>query len=242
MDDLTIIYYTANRIDDTFADKVRQHLLGVVGDTPIISVSFKPIDFGVNVVFGDPRPSAYNVYKQVLVGARIATTRYIACAEDDTLYTPEHFLFRPPDDTFAYNDSHHDLYKDVFIYRRRCNMATCIAPTKLMLDTLELRFKKYPYFMDSYKGETHGFSEPGRHEHELGLPPVKMMAFQTDHAPVVFWHRPSLGGVRKILDYDELNGELPYWGNALDLWNAYYKRPEGYKWRSDDAINAPVTA
>ena len=101
--DLTVIYYTANLISDYFADNVRKKLLEVLGDTPLISVSQKPIDFGENICVGEIGASNYNVYFQILKGAKAAKTRYVMMAEDDTLYPPEHFLQRPPVGSFAYN-------------------------------------------------------------------------------------------------------------------------------------------
>lgn len=225
MNDLTIIYYTANLISKFFEDNIVSHLKGVVGDTKIISVSWKPMDLGENILFEGIRPSVYYIYKQILVGAERATTKYVACAEDDTVYSKSHFEFRPPDDTFAYNEGHWEIYKNYFIYRGKRNMSTCIANRKLLVDTLRKRFEKYPNFLDSKKGETGGFSEPGRHEHVLGLPPVKMMGFSSEIPPVVFWHRPSMGGIRKLKPHDKLSADLPYWGNARQLWDKFYKKP-----------------
>jgi len=183
------------------------------------------MDLGKNICIGEVQPSVWYIYKQVLIGAKEAKTKYVACAEDDTLYHISHFKVRPPDDTFIYNEGHFDLYKENFIYRNKRNMSTCIAPTKLMVDTLTKRFEKYPNFLDSRKGETRGFAEPGRFEKMLGLPPVKIDGFTSEVPPVVFWHRPSMGGVRKFKDSDILTTEHPYWGNARALWDKFYKHP-----------------
>jgi hypothetical protein len=225
MNDLTILYYSSNLISKFFEDNITNSLKEVVGDTPIISVTWKPMDLGKNILFQGIAPSAYYVYKQVLIGAEQATTKYVACAEDDTIYTKEHFAFRPPDDTFAYNEAHIEIHKSRFIYRGRRNMSTCIANRDLMVDTLRKRFEKYPNFLDSKKGETHGFAEPGRYHDRLGLPPVKMMGFSTKAPPVVFWHRPSLGNVRKLKSNDVVSTTDPYWGDARTLWDKFYKNP-----------------
>jgi hypothetical protein len=224
MEDLTILYYSANIISNEFAEKVRNHLLSVVGDTPIISITRKPIDFGKNLCIGEVQPSVWYIYKQVLIGAMEAKTKYVACAEDDTLYSESHFNTRPPDDTFIYNEGHYDLWKDHFIQRNRKNMSTCIATRDLMVDTLTKRFEKYPKFLDSLKRETKGFAEPGRYEWYLKLPPVKIGGFSSEVPPIVFWHRDSLGGVRKLGSKDVVFTELPFWGKAIDLWNNYYTR------------------
>lgn len=232
MKDLTILYYTANLINDEFSRRIRDSLLEVVGDTRIISISHKPMDFGDNMTVDMPI-GVYSIYKQVFVGAQHVRTPFIACAEDDSLYPRCHFEFRPPDDTFSYNGSRWNLHKDKFIFRNRLCMSTCVAPTALLLDTLGKRFDKYPDFLDNK--HTRGFCEPGRHEEMIGLPPVKMMAFQTEPAPLVFWHRPSMGGVRKLLRNDVVVDELPGWGKAIDVWNRYYERSD-FKWSRDWAV------
>ena len=225
MNDLTILYYSTNRISKFFEENIINSLKEVVGDTPIISVTWKPMNLGENILFEGVKPSAYYVYKQVLIGAEKAKTKYVACAEDDTVYTKEHFAFRPPDDTFAYNEGHIEIHGGIFIYRGRRNMSTCIATRDLMVETLRLRFEKYPNFLDSDKGETHGFAEPGRYHDRLGLPEVKMMGFSTDPPPIVFWHRPSLGNVRKLKPSDKTTPDHPYWGNARALWDKFYRHP-----------------
>ena len=102
MTDLTILYYTANTLHEPFATKVRDILWQAKGDYPLISISQKPMDYGQNIVVDFPR--AYlSIYKQILVGAKAATTDFVAFAEDDCLYTKDHFnSFRPKDDEFAY--------------------------------------------------------------------------------------------------------------------------------------------
>jgi hypothetical protein len=47
-----------------------------------------------------------NIYKQQLEGLKVATTKNIAIAEHDVLYTEEHFAWNPPtEDTFYYNEN-----------------------------------------------------------------------------------------------------------------------------------------
>src|SRR5512137_2172099 len=113
---MTILYYTANRISEYFGRKVRDRLVASAPGVPIISISHKPMDFGTNIVHKGP-PSCYTLYRQILIGAMNAKTRYVACAEDDSLYPEEHFRFRPSDDTFAYNENRHNLHKEHFVFR-----------------------------------------------------------------------------------------------------------------------------
>lgn len=102
----TIIYYTDNKLDETLAKRCREKLVEAAEGTPIISVSQKPIDLGINICVGEIGSSWLNLYKQLLAGAEAAQTEYIATAEHDCLYTNEHFKWTPHrDDVFFYNEN-----------------------------------------------------------------------------------------------------------------------------------------
>lgn len=216
MNDLTILYYTANKIPEYFAKSVRGDLLRVTENKiPIISISQKPIIFGMNSCVGEIGASAYNVYFQILVGAYLAQTEYVACCEDDTLYSWEHFTVRPIEDYFFYNLNRWILEEfGLFRYRNRTTMCACIAPTKLMISTLEERFKKYP--KDPCTGLA--FGEPGRVEPRLRLPVPHMFYFRTQEPILTFNHRHGLGNPRKPSELDIMQPELHPWGNASTLW------------------------
>jgi hypothetical protein len=73
---------------------------------PIVSVTQEPVDLGDNICVGKIGSSWLNLYKQLKAGAERATTKYVAMAEDDCLYTQEHYDWIPPrDDTFYYNEN-----------------------------------------------------------------------------------------------------------------------------------------
>jgi hypothetical protein len=170
-DDLTIINYTANRVPEQWRKYWTEKLLEAAGDLPIISVSQKPIDLGTNICVGDIGCSSYNIYKQMLIGAKAAKTKYVALAEDDTLYSHHHFHFhRPHDDTFAYDLNKWSIYTwthpALFHLKRRKTCCTMIAPRELLIETLEERFKKYP---DPNNYPRKLFGEPGRNDYEKGM-------------------------------------------------------------------------
>lgn len=220
MHDLTLVYYTANRIPTHFAERVRERLLQTSNTSPIISVSQKPIDFGQNLCVGELGFSPYYVYKQLLEGAKVARTRYVGCCEDDTLYPLEHWLTLPPtDDAFYYNHQRWWLECDGHFRLRhnRAGMLACIVNRDLLVSTLEKRFEKYP---DPPPGRQawRVFGEPGRVEGHLRLPPVKRESYRTRHAIVTVNHRGSLGGKRKQYPSDEYAETLPIWGDARKLW------------------------
>ena len=90
MDDLTIIYLTVNKMPKRWADFHMEHLLKAIKGFPVISISREPMNFGINLIQNE-EISSYNSNKQVLRGALLAKTQYIGIAEDDTLYTKQHF-------------------------------------------------------------------------------------------------------------------------------------------------------
>lgn len=219
MKDLTILYYTANVVEEPFGKNIRNHLLSLFPNgQSIISISHKPITLGQNIVVKNFEVLAYNIYRQILIGALAATTEYVACAEDDCVYNLDHFKLRPSNkDTFLYNGNRWHVDKNTYFYRNRIGMFTCIANRELMINTLETRFKKYntPLVMRH-------FGEPGRYELQIGLPFVKMEIVKTEQAILTFNHRTSIGGKRKHLPNDKFEKELPIWGNSEDLWNKFY--------------------
>src|SRR5437016_5786451 len=99
MKDLTIIFLTASKLPKKWALFQKEKLLEAVPDTPIITISKEPLDWGTNILQTEPYGTS-NIWVQLLKGAKTATTKFIAVAEDDVLYPKEHFEFRPPEDLF----------------------------------------------------------------------------------------------------------------------------------------------
>jgi len=100
--DLTCIYYSSNAEESTFESRVCEALIESAGDTPIISVSQKPMELGTNICVGDVGVSSQNAYMQMLTGLEAATTDYVCTACADGLYVPEYFQYRPPSDDVFY--------------------------------------------------------------------------------------------------------------------------------------------
>lgn len=92
---ITVIYYTSNREDQVFEEKIRKKLLDTIGDLPLISVSQKPIDFGKNICVGDVGISNQNTFRQFETGAMHATTPFVIATEADCIYPREYFEFVP---------------------------------------------------------------------------------------------------------------------------------------------------
>ena len=224
--DLTIVYYTCNRIPELVSERVRKDLLNKSEGIRIISVSHKPIDFGENICVGEVGWSVYNLYTQVLIGAREVKTPFMICAEDDFIYPESRFKFKPVrDDTFYYDSNRWTLTREgIYFWRGRTSFGTCIAPAKFMIETLEERFQKY-------RGADHPrirlFGEPGRLENHLGVTPVKMERIFLKDPIITFNHRDSLGNARKRKPTDEVKYDLYLWGNGKSLWDKFWNpKPE----------------
>lgn len=121
MASVTVIYYTSNREDENFEQKIKDRLLKTIGNTPLISVSQKPIDLGINISVGDVGTSDYNIYRQLQIGCLKATTELVCTAEADCLYPPTgYFDFNPPDKTTAYHYTNvWILYQGSHIFKKK---------------------------------------------------------------------------------------------------------------------------
>ena len=225
MDDnqLTVVYYTANEISDHFALSTQFQLLRAAGyDANIVSVSKKPMNLGKNIVDTSPR-GHLSIYRQALTGAKEANTKYIALAEDDVLYSPEHFSYRPSPGKFAYNLGCWNVYTwehSVFSWKGRRNLGQLICERDLFIEAMEERFAKYP----GDDVDLGIWAEPGKYERQLGVTIRETEEFWTNPPNIAFSHEQALSfenlGKRKRLG--ELRAvELPYWGRIEKVMEVY---------------------
>lgn len=226
MNDITVIYITANEITEYFAFNMRRLLKKAVGDTEIVSVSKEPIDFGFNV-HSDTDRSHIGIYRDTLKGAKIAKTEYIAVAEDDTLYSKEHFEYRPKEHDFAYDLSCWGIYtwsKPAVLshrFKARANHNMLLCRREAYIEALEERFAKYPRDEDI---DIRVWAEPGKYEDHLGVTVRKKEEYYSNPPNIMFSHPQGLShhtiGEKKRLG--EIRAvEIPYWGRAEDLMKLY---------------------
>lgn len=219
--DLTVIFLTLNNLPSGWEEYHKQVLLYSIGDAELITVSRIPTDMGrgINLIQTET-PSASNVYWQMLRAAKLSDTKYIAVAESDTLYCPDHFRHRPRDDEFAYNLSHWSLFTwgvPTYGWRNRKGNYSMIAPRKLLIEALEERFEKYP---EGTPPDLTGELGRVKVDSYLGLTQRKAVDFYTNN-PIINVnhelglddrarrHQKTLGTLRS---YD-----IPGWGKAADL-------------------------
>jgi hypothetical protein len=230
MTDLTVLYYTSNYLEEHnpyFVSNTKRQLLTAIGNTPLISISQQPMDFGKNICIGNIGRSHLNIYKQMLIGAKAATTKYVAMAEDDLLYPRDHFDYRPTPGVFAYNMCKWSIFTWIrpamFGFKNRRVINSLICERDLLIESLEERFTKYP---DPEKTPIHYWGDLGRYEHSLGVTVRKTEEFYSKTPIIYFSHENSYGylalGHRKKLEplraYD-----IPEWGKADDILKLYYE-------------------
>lgn len=221
--DLTIILLTANRVPEKWAQFHKEKLLEAAGSNPIITISRKPLDWGINLIDNEPYGIS-NIYFQMLRGARKANTKFIAVAEDDTLYPKEHFEYRPSNDTFAYNKNRLGLFtwgKPTYFWKDRISNSTLVAPRELTIEALEERFNKYPNGTPSYYT---GELARANIEDKLGVSHRKSTWFTTEISVVRVDHELGIDKLSKshrkapgiIRSYD-----IPIWGKADKIVNIF---------------------
>jgi len=212
MNDLTILYYTANTIPEITGQKVRDYLLKVTENQfPIISVSQKPLNFGQNICVGLIGRSKYNCYKQILIGVKEVKTKYVACAEDDTLYAMDHFAYRPREGIFSYENNMWFAEENCFWrwenINNRSGMWGCIATT----ETLPNKFLFW--------------GEPGYHDRLYGMQ-NRFAQFESENPTVVFRYRESMGGFkggrREVRTPENITYNLESFGGINKLWRSYW--------------------
>lgn len=246
--DLTIIYYTSNYLDDKnpyFLANTKKQLLEAVGDMPIITVSHRPTVIGsncTNICLGNIGRSHLNIYKQILIGAKAAKTDWVAMAEDDILYSPQHFQFKywvkdefQGMDYFLYDMSKISIFTwtkpPMFSFRHtRMVVNQLIAPRKMLVEALEERFKRLEEIKDKWPERMilKFWGDPGRYEGNLGVTIRKTYQFYAWTPCIVFSHEYAYGyeynqGKKKKLG-DLRIIELADWGRAEDVLKLFYEQ------------------
>ena len=207
MSDLTIIYYTSNREEEAFEEKIKRKLLETSGGIPIISVSHKPIDLGKNICIGIHQPTNVLLYHQILLGCKMAKTPFVISAEADFLNPPEYFNFTPTslDRIYRYNNIR-VLYKvHRGFYRKKSSEGAQIVGRKYLISLLENALKGISMFDDNPKFR--------RFFPYWGVP---LEMYEGEIPCVTFKTGDSLHKYVTV-EKEEPKPELPYWGTAVNM-------------------------
>ena len=164
--DTTIIYYTDNNLEPWFEKRVQRELIKAAEGKRIISVSQKPLDFGENICLPNIGRSHHSLFFQTMKGVEAADTKYIALAEHDCFYTPEHFNWIPPDDEYFYYNVNHWFVQwggrrsGEYSYMRRKPMSQLICNKELYIRAIREKILMLETGFEIAKGQP-GACEPG---------------------------------------------------------------------------------
>ena len=206
--DLTLLFITAGKQPKRWAEFHAEQL--------------KKLPYPMITLRDEEKMGYQRIYDRLLEGCLSATTPFIAVVEDDVLYPPEHFTYRPKMDEFAYNQHRWALFTwgvPTYNWRNRVSNCSLIAPRELAIEALEERNAKHPNGWP-YVGEL------GRERIDriLKVSPRKCAIWYskvgliqinhdngTEERQKIHWK--DLGPVRA---YD-----IPVWGRAEDLIQRY---------------------
>lgn len=213
--DLTIIYYTSNREKPEFEQMVMDGIQKTVGDTPIVSVSQKPVKFGYNICVGDVGLSDYNIYRQMELGCFWATTKYVCTAEADCFYPPTgYFDFKPPKDWMAGHYTNvYILWKNTHIFHQKAFSLCGLYSNRDFL------LSRFPRSLDKNESWRPGFKP----HHPLFYKWYDWTPFKSD-IPII--NCKTGDGMRHksgVDTEDKPKEELPYWGSAVGMEKKLWK-------------------
>lgn len=215
MSDLTAVYYTALEAPLNFRKKMDYYLDEARGGLPLVVKIKAPMT----------KRSHLNIYRQALEGVKDAHTKYVALCEDDVLYSPEHFKYRPSPNKFAYNMNFWNITtwgEAVFTQKLggRRNLSQLICERDLFIGAMEERFAKYP----DGNVDIGIWAEPSKYEKQLGVTVREWEAFTMNPPNIVFSHETSLSyqnlGKRKRAGEIRANS-IPTWGEAAKIQALY---------------------
>lgn len=239
-----IVYYTDNELDPKIMKKCQEQLIKVESSKlPIISVSLKPIEFGVNYVLPLER-GLLTMSKQILKGLKESTADVIFFCEHDVLYHPSHFDFTPTrKDIYYYNmnswmlRSHdgHALY-----YDHKSLSGICAYRETLLAHYRERVRRIEELLKEANGGQTvkatsgndvplkeaiHrlGF-EPGTHNRPEKIDEIKAESWKSEHPNVDIKHETNWTKNRwKVEQFRDKSvakswkeaEEIPFWGKVI---------------------------
>ena len=220
MSKATIIYYSSNREKPEFETRIRDNILKVCGNLPIISVTQKPIDFGKNIVVGEVGASGFNMFRQVQIACREAKTRFVLSAEADCLYPPDYFKFIPPKEDKCYRNKNLYVmgqYRTYFFKKEEGATHAQIVGREFYLKTLDKLFEGAP----KWSVEEKNFPKERTHKKQEDVFLSHEIEYYETKYPVV--QIKTSQSMRHYTNSDRIpRQELPYWGNGTDFRKKYY--------------------
>jgi hypothetical protein len=214
---------TLNKLPGYWAAYHRGVLQAAIGDSRIITISRIPMDWGSNYL--QDSEGIDNIYRQMLRGAQLADTTYVAYAEDDTLYHESHFAFRP--EVYAYNFHRFDLHVwGTPVYYHHPSIANCtlIANRDFVVGHLGRRYRQCPNGIGESRAEI-----GSRAEKKLDLPCIQYETFYSQYAVVGLKHPLALERLQQKCRKDRKPVEafdIPHWGHARNITKRFNRETD----------------
>jgi hypothetical protein len=245
----TVIYLTDNQLDEKIYRLCQKNILQSIGDLPLISVSHQPIDFGTNICVGVLPRNSLTINIQMMKALEIVKTKYIAIAEHDCLYSPEHFSFIPPNDNLSwynenvwlmqlYSAGHPECNGMFSIFPGRKANSQLICTTDMMVKTTQARIEMMgdPAWMIKHPSGRIGEAGHMDYDHAMRLASGKSVrhikaklkdyieqyqgaTWQTKIPNIDIRHEQNFTKNRRGR---KRCYELPYWGTMAEVLNKNY--------------------
>lgn len=213
---ITILYYTSNMEGEVFEGRIRQNILDVKGDIPLISVSQKPLDFGENICVGEVGASGFNMFRQIQIGLERVKTKFVVAAEADCLYPYDYFNFIPSRDDIAYRtDRTYVMPQERAFFFRKFGGATHsqVVGTEYYKKVLADLFKDAP----EWSMQERNFPKERTRKDDI----FDEYVIYHSRYPVV-----QIKTHRSMRHYTESERtpiyKLPFWGEGKDFREKYY--------------------
>lgn len=221
---VSIIYCSSNREMPEFEQRIRDNILKYCGDISIISVTQKPIDFGLNICVGDDiGVSGFNFFRQSLIACQTAKTPFVLSCEADCVYPPDYFTFIPPELDKCYRNK--NLYvmgqhRTYFYKKEEGATHAQIVGREFYIRTLEKLFEGEPKW--DYKIEQKNFPKEKFHKKGEDVFKKQEIEFYKTENPVV--QIKTSQSMRNYTNSDRIaRHELPFWGSGKDFRKQFYE-------------------
>jgi hypothetical protein len=219
--EVSIIYCSSNKEDPKFEQKVIDNILEHCGDIPIISVTQKPMNFGLNICVGeDVGVSGFNFFKQSLIACEHAKTRFVLSCEADCFYPPDYFTYIPPRDDKCYRNS--NLY--VMPQHRAFFWLKPEGATHAQIINREFYLNRLSYLFEDAPDWDRDVQEKNfpreRHRQVDVFPPDQIEHYFTENPVVQIKTSQSMRHHTRSERIDV--HELPYWGEARKFRHEFY--------------------
>lgn len=218
-----LVYYTSHNCSEEIILRVQRNLLEV-SEYPIVSVSLKPIRFGINIVL-NLEQSPLTMYKQILKGLETIDTDIVFLVEHDVLYPKCHFEFTPPTkDKFYYNLNWWKVRvtDGQAIQWKAVQVSGLCAYRELLIEHYKERVRRTKRRFSNRVG-----FEPGLHQFPRGIDNYQLETWWSDEPCLDISHGTNVTKTRFALN-DRLENVIlsdtvPFWGQTKGRFDEFLK-------------------